>query len=59
MVEGSLTIAIVAFGGAVPATVVAVLLYRILSFWLLLPIGWGAWAWLAWPSRRHPWPTCW
>ena len=59
VVEGSLTIAIVAFGGAAPATVVAVLLYRILSFWLLLPIGWGAWAWLAWTSRRHPWPTCW
>jgi uncharacterized protein (TIRG00374 family) len=57
VVEGSLTIAIVAFGGAAPSTVVAVLLYRVLSFWLLLPIGWGAWAWLAWAARRHPWPT--
>jgi uncharacterized protein (TIRG00374 family) len=57
VVEGSLTIAIVAFGGAAPATVVAVLLYRIISFWLMLPIGWGAWAWLAWTGRRHPWQT--
>ncbi len=57
VVEGSLTIAIVAYGGAAPSTVVAVLLYRVLSFWLLLPIGWSAWAWLAWIGRRRPWPT--
>jgi putative heme transporter len=56
VVEGSLTIAIVAFGGAAPATVVAVLLYRIFSFWLVLPVGWGAWALLAWRGRStgHP-----
>jgi putative heme transporter len=57
VVEGSLTIAIVAFGGAAPATVVAVLLYRIISFWLMLPIGWGAFAWLAWMGRRRAWQT--
>jgi putative heme transporter len=51
VVEGSLTIAIVAYGGAEPSTVLAVLLYRILSFWLPLPIGWGTWAWLAWTGR--------
>jgi putative heme transporter len=56
VVEGSLTIALVAFGGAAPSTVVAVLLYRVLSFWLALPVGWGAWAWLAWIGRRRPWP---
>jgi uncharacterized protein (TIRG00374 family) len=54
VVEGSLTIAIVAYGGAAPSTVVAVLLYRVLSFWLALPVGWGAWAWLAWGGRRRP-----
>jgi putative heme transporter len=54
VVEGSLTIAIVAFDGNNPATVVAVLLYRIISFWLMLPIGWGAWAGLAWRGRRRP-----
>jgi len=55
VVEGSLTIAIVAYGGAAPSTVVAVLLYRVISFWLLLPAGWGALAWLAWTGRRRPW----
>jgi putative heme transporter len=58
VVEGSLTIALVAYGGAAPSTVVAVLLYRVLSFWLALLVGWGAWAWLAWAGRaRHRWPT--
>ena len=57
VVEGSLTIAIVAYGGAAPSTVVAVLLYRLISFWLTLPVGWGAWAGLAWIGRRRPWPT--
>jgi putative heme transporter len=56
VVEGSLTIALVAFGGAAASTVVAVLLYRVISFWLILPTGWGAFAWLAWTGRRHPWP---
>jgi len=55
VVEGSITIAIVAFGGAAPATVVAVLLYRVISFWLILPTGWSAIALLAWTGRRHPW----
>jgi putative heme transporter len=56
VVEGSLTIALVAFGGATPSAVVAVLLYRVISFWLALPVGWGAWAWLAWAGRRRPRP---
>lgn len=37
--EGSLTVALVAFGGAKPATVAAVLLYRVISFWIPLPVG--------------------
>lgn len=39
VVEGSLTVALVAYGGSTAATVSAVLLYRILSFWLMLPAG--------------------
>jgi putative heme transporter len=54
VVEGSLTIAIVAYGGAELSTVAAVLLYRILSFWLVLPFGWGTWGWLVWTGRRRP-----
>jgi uncharacterized protein (TIRG00374 family) len=41
VVEGSITIALVAYGGAEATTVAAVLLYRLLSFWVQLPIGWG------------------
>ncbi|MGH8917520.1 MAG: lysylphosphatidylglycerol synthase transmembrane domain-containing protein, partial [Actinomycetes bacterium] len=43
VVEGSLTIALVAFGGVEATTVAAVLVYRLLSFWAVLPVGWGAW----------------
>ena len=39
MVEGSLTVALVAFGGGEAPTVAAVLLYRLISFWLPLPVG--------------------
>ncbi len=55
VVEGSLTISIVAYGGAESSTVLAVLLYRLLSFWLALPVGWGTWAWLAWTGRGRRW----
>ena len=52
VVEGSLTIALVAFGGAETSTVAAVLLYRILSFWAGLPVGWTTWGVLTWSARR-------
>ena len=45
-VEGSLTVALVAYGGGQVATVAAVLVYRIITFWLLLVVGWGAWLFL-------------
>jgi uncharacterized membrane protein YbhN (UPF0104 family) len=53
VVEGSLTVALVAFGGSTAATVAAVLLYRILSFWVLLPVGWVAWTGLTVAGRRE------
>jgi hypothetical protein len=53
VVEGSLTIALVAFGGQKEATVAAVVLYRLISFWGLLVVGWAAWALLAYQTRRH------
>jgi uncharacterized protein (TIRG00374 family) len=52
VVEGSLTIALVAYGGHREATVAAVVLYRLISFWGLLGVGWLAWAGLAWQARR-------
>jgi uncharacterized protein (TIRG00374 family) len=57
VVEGSLTLALVAFGGGEAATVGAVLLYRLMSFWFLLPIGWGAWATLALAGRKAEQPA--
>jgi len=56
VVEGSLAIGLVAFGGSTAGTVAAVLLYRILSFWVVIPIGWLAWFGLQVDGRRHPIP---
>jgi uncharacterized protein (TIRG00374 family) len=42
VVEGSLTVALVFYGGGQEATVAAVLLYRFISFWMMLVIGWAA-----------------
>ena len=53
-VEGSLTVALVFYGGGRVSTVAAVLLYRIISFWALLPLGWASWAVLRWRDRDRP-----
>jgi uncharacterized protein (TIRG00374 family) len=53
VVEGSITIALVAYGGAAASTVAAVLVYRLLSFWVLLPVGWGAVGALVLGGRRQ------
>lgn len=54
VVEGSLTVALVAFGGDAIRTVAAVLLYRLISFWFMLPVGWGSWVALAINAKRNP-----
>ena len=54
VVEGSLTIALVAYGGSTASIVAGVLLYRILSFWLPVPLGWLAWIGLRVEARRNP-----
>jgi uncharacterized membrane protein YbhN (UPF0104 family) len=54
VVEGSLTIALVAYGGLTASTVAAVVLYRILSFWIPMPLGWLCWGGLRVEARRHP-----
>lgn len=41
VVEGSLTIGLVAYGGAEASSVAAVLVYRVISFWALLVVGWA------------------
>jgi hypothetical protein len=55
VVEGSITIALVNFGGNQASTVSAVLMYRVISFWLVLIVGWGLWGQLAYQVRRGRW----
>lgn len=54
-VEGSITIALVYFGGAQVAAIDAVLIYRLISFWLVLVVGWAAWSGMALAVRRGRW----
>jgi putative heme transporter len=56
VVEGSITVALVAFGGAETSTAYAVLLYRIISFWFILLVGWLFIGQLALQVRRGRWP---
>jgi hypothetical protein len=49
-VEGSLTVALVAYGGGQVTTVAAVLVYRMITFWLLLVVGWATYAVLRWTA---------
>lgn len=51
VVEGGLVLTLVAYGGEPASTAAAVLVYRGISFWLLLLAGWNAWALLAWRRR--------
>ena len=53
VVEGSLTIGLVAYGGAEASSVAAVLVYRVISFWALLVVGWACIGGLAAVSRRR------
>jgi putative heme transporter len=51
VVEGSITLALVAFGGAETITLAAVLLYRLIAYWGCLPAGGLAWLMLRTTSR--------
>jgi len=55
-VEGSITIALTLFGGALHSTVEAVLIYRLISFWGVIVVGWICWGVLAQGVRRGRWP---
>jgi uncharacterized protein (TIRG00374 family) len=51
VVEGSITLALVAFGGAETITLAAVLLYRLIAYWGCIPAGGLAWLALRRTSR--------
>jgi len=55
VVEGSITVALVAFGGQETSTAYAVLLYRIISFWFILVVGWVLIGEMAFEVRRGHW----
>ncbi len=55
VVEGSITVALVAFGGAETSTAYAVLLYRLISFWFILVLGWLFIGEMALEVRRGRW----
>ena len=61
VVEGSMTALLIAYGTPATSAVAVVLLYRIVSFWALAPIGWSAWGGLeialrgGLRHRAHPW----
>jgi hypothetical protein len=55
VVEGSITVALVAFGGNEASTAYAVLLYRLISFWMILLVGWLFIGQLALQVRRGRW----
>jgi len=54
-VEGSITIALVFFGSPHYSTVEAVLIYRLISFWAELVVGWASAGWLALSVRSGRW----
>jgi putative heme transporter len=61
VVEGTMAALLIAYGTRPTAAFAIVLLYRIISFWGLVPIGWGAWFALEIAQRSglrhrpHPW----
>jgi hypothetical protein len=55
VVEGSITVALVFFGGSQTSSAYAVLLYRIISFWFILVLGWLLIGEMALEVRRGRW----
>jgi uncharacterized membrane protein YbhN (UPF0104 family) len=53
VVEGTLTLLLVAYGMHTSTALAAVLLYRIISFWTLVPAGWAVAAAVVWGHRRQ------
>jgi uncharacterized protein (TIRG00374 family) len=53
LVEVTMTVALVCTGVKADSALAAVLLYRLVSFWSTLPVGWLAWVSL----RRRDQPT--
>lgn len=46
VVEASMTALLTAYGMDASTAITVVLLYRLVTFWALVPIGWGSWAYV-------------
>jgi uncharacterized protein (TIRG00374 family) len=55
-VDGSIEVALTYFGGSQVAWLNVVFVYRLLSFWLVLVVGWLWCGRLAWTVHRGRWP---
>ncbi len=53
LVEGSLAVILVAYGARRVPALSAVLVYRLVSFWLAIAVGWTFFAAIAWRDRRR------
>ncbi|MGH9065943.1 MAG: lysylphosphatidylglycerol synthase transmembrane domain-containing protein [Acidimicrobiales bacterium] len=53
VVEASTSLLLIAYGVPAPMALAAVVLFRVVTLWALLPLGWGAWAALELSSRRR------
>jgi putative heme transporter len=51
LVETSMTLALVCAGVKADSALAVVLVYRLVTFWSVLPVGWLAWAWLRWREK--------
>jgi uncharacterized protein (TIRG00374 family) len=54
VVEGSITGLLIAYGMPTKTALAGVLLFRVVSFWALVPVGWLAWITINFASRRRP-----
>ena len=52
LVEGSLAVLLVAYGMPGNEALASVALYRIVSFWIVVPAGWGAWGYITLTEHR-------
>jgi hypothetical protein len=57
VVEASLTALLTAYGMPAAEAITVVLLYRLVSFWALVPIGWASWGYLEALQRRQTQPV--
>lgn len=53
VVAGSLAALLHAYGVPLESALAVVILYRIISFWAVVPVGWATWGVLEWTTRHR------